>query len=430
MNFGKMLKQSIKLNLDQYFAYIFCLILSTIFFFLESTLYNSYVTAIGQKNIFIVPSIAVFNTALWSIFTYISFMKYRQKEFITFLTLGMTCNELKILLFIENILIFLIYVPIGLTLGIIFSKIIVLSIFKLSGISAFTFQFKSIVCIITIGHYISLTIIFILWTFKFINSLSVLNITNYGNLHIVYSKKERLLKILIFIFILCYIHFNERMVINFQSRYYIDYSLICIVVIYILFLILIKIFMIFIKKSKNFYYKKILLINELEGSLKNNKVIIFFIAFLNLTFIISHRIYDLPNVKTFFNTYSIFRGSYFNLIYIFIVLLSFIASANILYFKIKIDLYNWQFKKAKLYHIGLIDEEINTILIYKLRLIFFSHVFLTTLTSIIYIYVLNINKEFMINTIKILICYFIIQLLGYIITKQKIIKDTVRGERR
>ncbi len=425
MNFGKIFKQSIKLNSDQYFMYIFCLIVSTIFFFIELTLYNSYVIAIGQESIFIFPSIAVFNTALWNIFTYISFMKYRQKEFTIFLTLGMTYNELKILLLIENALIFLIYVPIGLILGMVFSKIIVLFIFKMSGIHYLILQFKSIIYIVTVGYYALLTIIFILWTFKFVDNISVLNIANYKNMHAIYSKKKRMLKIALFVLIICYIHFNERMIINFNYKYYIDYSLICMVVIYMIFLISTKIFIVFMRKNRNFYYRKILLINELEDSLENNKIIIFFIAFLNLTFIISHRIYDLPNVKTFFPVYNIFRGSSFNLIYIFIVLLSFIASANILYFKVKIDLYNWKFKKIKLYGIGLIHEEIDTILIYKLRLIFFSHVFLTTLTSILYIYILNINKEFMINTLKILACYFATQLFGYIITKRKLIKNQV-----
>jgi putative ABC transport system permease protein len=72
MNYRKMLKQTIKLNLDQHFLYIFSLIISVIFFFIELTLYNSYVTVIKQKNVFVLPAIAVFNTALWSMFTYIS----------------------------------------------------------------------------------------------------------------------------------------------------------------------------------------------------------------------------------------------------------------------------------------------------------------------------------------------------------------------
>ncbi|WLC65364.1 FtsX-like permease family protein [Clostridium tagluense] len=422
MNYGKMLTQTIKLNLDQYFLYIFSLIISVIFFFTESTLYNSYVVVIKQKNVFVLPAIAVFNTALWSIFTYISFIKHRQKEFTTFLALGMTCNELKILLLLENILNFLIYVPIGLILGIIFSKIIVLFIFKLAGISAFTFEFKSIIYIITIGHYILLTIIFILWTSKFINSLSLIKIANHKNLYMVHSKKENLLRIAPYVLILCCIHFNERIVLNLQSRYYIDYSLICIVVIFILFLIFINIFIVFAKKSKNFYYKRIFLINELEDSLKDNKIIIFFIAFLNFTFIISERICNLTSLKTRFNTYNIFQMSSFNSIYIFIVLLSFIASSTILYFKIKIDLDNWQFEKIKLYNIGLIDNEIDSILLCKFRLIFFSHIFITTIASFVYLYICKLGKEFMINTIKIFICYFIIQLLGYIITRIKIIE--------
>ncbi|MBZ9637019.1 hypothetical protein G9F70_022505 [Clostridium sp. FP1] len=336
----------------------------------------------------------------------------------------MTCNELKILLLLENILTFLIYVPIGLILGIIFSKIIVLFIFKLAGISAFTFEFKSIIYIITIGHYILLTIIFILWTSKFINSLSLIKIANHKNLYMVHSKKENFLRIAPYVLILCCIHFNERIVLNLQSRYYIDYSLICIVVIFTLFLIFINIFIVFAKKSKNFYYKRIFLINELEDSLKDNKIIIFFIAFLNFTFIISERICNLTSLKTRFNIYNIFQMSSFNSIYIFIVLLSFIASSTILYFKIKIDLDNWQFEKIKLYNIGLIDNEIDSILLCKSRLIFFSHIFITTIASFVYLYICKLGKEFMINTIKIFICYFIIQLLGYIITRVRTTRIT------
>lgn len=433
MNFKRMLKQNIKLNLDQYLVYIFSLTISVVFFFVQSTLYNSYVL-IGQKNIFVISSIGVFNTALWGMFIHISFIKCRQKEFTIFLSLGMTYSELKLLTFLENILIFLIFVPIGLTLGIIFSKIIGLSIFKLAGISILTFQFKSIVYIVTIGYYALLTIIFILWTFEFINNISALNTTNHRNLYIVSSKKENVLKIAMVILIVYYIYFNEKMSLHYYiyfnekmgihliAGYYFDYSFICIISVYILFSIFIKIFIIFIKKNKNFYYKRILLINEIESSLKDNKIIIFFIAFLNFIFIICKRIYYLPNVKIYFNAYSIFQGSSFNLIYISIILLSFIASANIIYFKSKIDFYNWQSKKIQFYNIGLITEEIDNIFIYKLRLIFFLHVFLNALASILFIYIFNINKEFMVNTIKILICYFIIQLLGYIITKAKIIK--------
>lgn len=422
MNFSKMLKQIIKLNLDQYLAYIFSLIISVVFFFTELTLYNSYVLALGQKNIFVLPAIAVFNTALWSVFIYISFMKCRQKEFATFLTLGMTYSELKILLFLENILNFLIYLPIGLSLGIIFSKIIVLFIFKLSGIATFTFQFKLIICIITIVHYALLTIIFILWTFKFISNISLTDILNSRDLYTVDSKKKSLLQMAACTLVLFCINLNERAIIDFHYRYYIDYSLICIVILYILLLLLVKIFVFFIKKCKSFYYKRILLINELESSLKDNKIIIFFIAFLNFTFITCQRICNLPDIKTLFITYKIFQSPSFKIIYIFIVLLSFIASINILYFKIKIDLYQWQFEKIKLDNIGLIDKEMSDILIVKLRLIFFSHVFLTTAASIVYIYILKFNSEFIIDTIKIFICYFIMQLLGYLIIKSKIMK--------
>lgn len=419
MNFREMLKKTIKLNSDQYFVYILCLILSAVFFFVELTLYNSYAIVSIQESIFILPSIAVFNTALWNIFMYISFMKCRQKEFTTFLTLGMTCNELKVLLLIENALIFIIYVSVGLTLGIVFSKIIVLFIFKLAGIHAFNFQIKKVIYIATIGYCVLLTTIFILWTFKFIDNLPLSN-TNNENFYVVHSKKHKLLKTLLFTLIIIYINFSERNVVAFHFKYYIDYCLICIVIVYILSLIFTKVFIIYIRKSKNFYYKKLLLINEVESFLKDNKITIFFIAFLNITFIISHRIYDIPNIKMFFTVYNFFRGSSFNLIYIFIVLLSFITSANILYFKMKIDLYNWQSKKIKLYSIGLIDEEINALLVCKLRIIFFSHVFLTVLASILYIYILNINIYFIMKTVKILICYFIIQLLGYIITKHKL----------
>ncbi|WPC39510.1 hypothetical protein [Clostridium sp. JS66] len=420
MNFRKMLKKTIKLNFDQYFVFIFCLILSVLFFFVELTLYNSYAIVSMQGNIFILPSIAVFNTALWNIFMYISFIKCRQKEFTTFLTLGMTCSELKILLVIENILIFIIYIPIGLILGIVFSKIIVLFIFKLAGIHVFSFKIEKIFYIITIGYSALLTAIFILWTFRFVDNLSLSNTTKQDNFYALASKKGKLLKALLFTLIISYINFNERNVVSFPFKYYVDYCLICIISVYALCSAFVRIFTTYVKKRKKLYYKKILLINEIEDSLKRNKITIFFISFLNITFIISHRVYDLPNIKMLFPVYNFFKGSSFNLIYIFIVLLSFITSANILYFKMKIDLYNWQPKKNKLHTIGLIDEEINAILAYKLKIIFFSHVFLTVLSSISYIYILNINIHFIINTVKILICYFIIQLLGYIITKHKL----------
>ncbi|MFL0196921.1 FtsX-like permease family protein [Clostridium sp. WILCCON 0269] len=368
-----------------------------------------------------ISSIGVFNTALWCIFTHISFMKCRQKDFVIFLALGMTHHELKLLLLLENILIFLIYMPIGLILGIMFSKIIALSIFKLVGISHVTFHFKSIVYIITIGYYTILTIIFILWTFKFINSLPVLDEPNHKILNRLYARNKYILKVSIISLILCCIYLNEMLGLPTRIRYYVNYSFISIIGTYLLFLTLIKTLSIFIKSNKNFYYKRIFLINEVETFFRSNKIIIFFIAFLNFIFCICKRIYYLPDSRIYY-AHVIFQNSVFNLIYTFIVLLSFIASAVIMYFKMKIDFYSWKFKKNNLYDIGLIDEEINALLICKLKLIFFSHVILIALASIIYIFLLKLSREFIISTIKILSYYFIIQLLGYIIAKDKLIE--------
>ena len=420
MNYRKIIKQNIKLNFSEYFAYIFSLIVSVLFFFIQSTLCNAYIV-IGENNISIISSIGVFNTALWCIFAHISFMKCRQKDFVIFLALGMTHHELKLLLFIENILIFLKYMPIGLILGIMFSKIIALSIFKLVGISYVTFHFKSIVYIITMGYYTILTIIFVLWTFKFINGLPLLNETNHKILNRLYVRNKYILKVSIISLILCCIYLNEMLGLPTGIRYYVDYSFISIIGTYLLFLTLIKILSIFIKANKNFYYKRIFLINEVETFFRNNKIIIFFIAFLNFIFCICKRIYYLPDSRIYYIAHVIFQNSVFNLIYTFIVLISFIVSAVIMYFKMKIDFYSWKFKKNDLYKIGLIDEEINALLICKLKLIFFSHMILMALASIIYIFLLKLSGEFIISTIKILSYYFIIQLLGYVIAKDKLV---------
>ncbi|WML32952.1 FtsX-like permease family protein [Clostridium sp. OS1-26] len=420
MDFKQILFKNIKSNLDHYAAYTFSLITSILCFFIQSILYNSQVV-IGKNNFIVVPTISVFNTSLWYIYMYISFSKHREREFIRFLTLGMTCGELKILIFLENTLIFLVCIPTGLVLGLIFSKIIALSLFNFSGIHILTFQFKSVVYKIIAAHYAVLTTVFTLWSFKFIDNLSITNSSNHEYLSVANTKSSKLLKIILVFLIMCYFYLLEKFNLSSQARYYTDFAFLCILGTYILFLFVVKAFKTLIRRNKNFYYKKILLIKEIEAFFKDDKIVIFFIGFLNFMFIICERIRHLPNIKTTFDFFSTFQKDTFNLINVFSVLLSFFVFANILYFKSKIDLYNWKPRIIKLRKVGLTTEEVHNILLCKLKLTFFLPVILTALACVSYNYILNINNEFAMNTIKILLCYFIIQFLGYIITKNKIL---------
>lgn len=420
MDFKQILFKNIKSNLEQYAAYTFSLITSILCFFIQSILYNSQVV-IGENNFFVVPTISVFNTSLWYVYMYIAFSKYREREFIRFLTLGMTCGELKILIFLENILIFLVCIPTGLVLGLIFSKIIALSLFNFFGIHILTFQFKSVVYKIISLHYAVLTTVFTLWSFRFIDNLGITNTSNFGCLSIAHTKSSKLIKIALVSLIMYYLYWLEKFNLTSDARYYVDFAFFCIIGTYIIFLFFIKTSNYFIERNKNFYYKKILLIKELKASLKDDNIVIFFIIFLNFMFIICERIRHLPNIKTTFDLFSIFQKDTFNLINVFSVLLSFFVFANILYFKSKIDLYNWKPRIIKLHKVGLTTEEVHNILLRKLKLTFFLPVILTASACISYNYILNINNEFAMNTIKILLCYFSIQFLGYIITKNKIL---------
>jgi ABC-type antimicrobial peptide transport system permease subunit len=73
-------------------------------------------------------------------YTNLSFLKYRQREFGLYFTLGMTSNNIVKLIFVENILIFVISLLTGLSTGILFSRLYYLGLNKILPIKYIVYE--------------------------------------------------------------------------------------------------------------------------------------------------------------------------------------------------------------------------------------------------------------------------------------------------
>lgn len=120
---------------------------------------------------------------------------------------------------------------------------------------------------------------------------------------------------------------------------------------------------------------------------------------------------------------------FFLFVMCFIGLLCFISTGVVLYFKIFTDLEYAKERYEKLFKIGITDKEMIEAISKELKLIFFIPVILGSAVGFGYLALMVYNSslfgKMLLNSLLVIIVYFIFQTWFYIITKKKYIKEII-----
>lgn len=170
MTFNQITMKMFKANFRRYLLYFLCSSFTIMIFFIYATIFtnknfmNSPKINSSISSMIIAPSMVI---TLFSIFFIIyshgSFNKFRKPEFGMLLVLGMTDNDIRKIILIENTIIAVASLVAGLVSGSIISKLVYYVIIKIIGIKGvfFTLTLNSYLCTIALFTLIYLVVIVI-----------------------------------------------------------------------------------------------------------------------------------------------------------------------------------------------------------------------------------------------------------------------------
>lgn len=138
MNFKELTLKMVKANARRYILYILCSGFSVMIFFLYLTMSTNKdfndkykVTSVISSNVYAPTLVLGIFSAVFIIYANDYFEKFRKKDFGLFMTLGMTDNDIRKIIILENSLIAVISIVGGLFLGTLLSKIFYFVILKI-----------------------------------------------------------------------------------------------------------------------------------------------------------------------------------------------------------------------------------------------------------------------------------------------------------
>jgi hypothetical protein len=286
VTFKSVVFKNFKYNVKRYLALFLCNSFTImVLFMLLDLKYNKEFTFYMLKDVSIdaVVNLTIFIVVLFSIFFVIysqrSFIKSRNKEFGLFLTLGMGKKELNKIIILENIVITLSSLFMGLISGSIFSRLFFLAIIKISNFNKISHHFN-------VDSYINTSILFILiflsiliGSLIFMNKLDVAEVIKDGTQRDKVMKYHPMLFLAGIIFLLAAI-----LIIFFKVREQYEYNLVrylpisiglCVIGLYIIITQIGSGVLYYLKKYKGVYYSNLLFSNEIYYKFNRNKTIIF-----------------------------------------------------------------------------------------------------------------------------------------------------------
>lgn len=142
MTFNQIVWKMAKYNYRKYIFYLVCNILAVMFFFIFTTLiYNKQIEAEKLGHTLSIPAAALLLFTVFFIgYAHQIFMKKRRSEFGLFMTLGMTKRDITKLVLLENSMIAVIALIIGILAGTIFSRFFFWLLVKSLGIEEIVFE--------------------------------------------------------------------------------------------------------------------------------------------------------------------------------------------------------------------------------------------------------------------------------------------------
>ncbi|MBN8201079.1 ABC transporter permease [Bacillus sp. NTK034] len=183
MTINTIILRNLKKNLKNYYLYVFALIFSVALYFAFVTLqYDpSMSEAKGSiKGAAAIKTASILLVAIVSIFLLYAntiFIKRRSKEIGLFQLIGMTKNEIFRLLSLENLLLYFGSLIIGIFIGFSVSKLILMVLFKLTGVEGIaSLHFSSEALLQTVIVFTVIYIFIMLMNFVFIKRQTILSL--------------------------------------------------------------------------------------------------------------------------------------------------------------------------------------------------------------------------------------------------------------
>ncbi|MGD6849449.1 FtsX-like permease family protein [Rossellomorea aquimaris] len=183
MNINTLIFRNLKKNLKNYYLYVFALVFSVALYFAFVTLqYDPSMDATkgSIKGGAAVRAASVLLVAIVSIFLLYAntlFIKRRSKEIGLFQLIGMTKNKIFRILTVENFILYFGSLILGILIGFSFSKLIIMILFKITGVEAIaTLHFSTHALIQTILVFCAIYLLIMLMNFVFIKRQSILSL--------------------------------------------------------------------------------------------------------------------------------------------------------------------------------------------------------------------------------------------------------------
>jgi bacitracin transport system permease protein len=183
MNINTLIFRSLKKNLKNYFLYVFALVFSVALYFAFVTLqYDPSMDAAkgsikGQAAIRAASIMLVAIVSIFLLYANTIFIKRRSKEIGLFQLIGMTKNKIFRILTMENFILYFGSMLFGILIGFTFSKLIIMILYKITGVEAIAeLHFSSQAFIQTLIVFCAIYVLVMLMNFLFIKRQSILSL--------------------------------------------------------------------------------------------------------------------------------------------------------------------------------------------------------------------------------------------------------------
>ncbi|MEY8744514.1 FtsX-like permease family protein [Bacillales bacterium AN1005] len=183
MSLNHIIIRNLRKNLKNYYLYVFALIFSVALYFSFVTLqYDSSLTevensvkgaaAIGTSSVLLIVIVAIF-----LLYANTIFIKRRSKEIGLFQLIGLTKGKIFRILSVENFILYFGSMIIGVLIGFLGSKLILMILFKIIGVDAITkLVFSPMALVQTIIVFVALYMLIMVMNYTFIRAQSILSL--------------------------------------------------------------------------------------------------------------------------------------------------------------------------------------------------------------------------------------------------------------
>ncbi|MGM1022388.1 MAG: FtsX-like permease family protein [Bacillota bacterium] len=183
MNINQLILKNLKKNLKNYYLYVFALIFSVALYFAFVTLqYDPSMDEVkgsvkGAASIRTASVLLVAIVCIFLLYANNIFIKRRSKEIGLFQLIGMTKNKIFRILSAENLILYFSSLFIGIGVGFSFSKLVIMILFRATGVEAIaTLYFSNQALIQTLIVFCIIYLLIMLMNYSFIKRQSILSL--------------------------------------------------------------------------------------------------------------------------------------------------------------------------------------------------------------------------------------------------------------